>query len=380
MESGSIKKGQQVRFLPSGKETSIKTIEKWLEPGLRTAKHGECIGVTLADPLFVERGEIAVGYRHAPIVSEIVRANIFWMGASPLAAGRTYKFRLAAQEAVCRLVSVENVIDASTFEKMDASEDVIAKNNMGDVTLQLDRPLVFDEFSKIAALGRFVLVEGNGISGGGIILSDAQARFPEREIKNHKVFLEKRGVTKEAREKRNGHPGFTIWLTGLSGSGKSTIARELEKTLFKAGAQVYVLDGDNIRRGINRDLGFSSSDRAENIRRLSEIAALFSDAGIAVITAFISPFESDREKARETIGRENFIEVFVDCPLEVCEKRDPKGLYKKARRGEVLNFTGVHAPYEPPLRPDITLHTDKLSAGAAAARILDLLKERRKLK
>ena len=379
IESGIIRKGQEIRFLPSGKATSVKTIEKWLEPGIKTAKHGECVGITVAEQLFVERGEVAVGLKHAPVVSDIVRANIFWMGDRPLAAGRAYKLRLAAQEASCRLVSVENVIDAATFEKMDASENTIAKNNMGDVTLQLDRPLVYDNFSKVAAMGRFVLVDGYRVSGGGIILGDTRAMFPGREMKNREIFREKSGVTKEVREKRNGHAGFTVWLTGLPGSGKSTIARELEKKLFEAGVQVYVLDGDNIRHGINRDLGFSSADRVENIRRLSEIAGLFSDAGLAVITAFISPFESDREQARQTIGARNFIEVFVDCPLQVCEKRDPKGLYKKARHGGILNFTGVHAPYERPARPDLALRTDKIDAGAAVNKIIAFLKSEGKI-
>jgi adenylylsulfate kinase len=228
-------------------------------------------------------------------------------------------------------------------------------------------------------MGRFVLVDGYRVSGGGIILGDTRAMFPGREMKNREIFREKSGVTKEVREKRNGHAGFTVWLTGLPGSGKSTIARELEKKLFEAGVQVYVLDGDNIRHGINRDLGFSSADRVENIRRLSEIAGLFSDAGLAVITAFISPFESDREQARQTIGARNFIEVFVDCPLQVCEKRDPKGLYKKARHGGILNFTGVHAPYERPARPDLALRTDKIDAGAAVNKIIAFLKSEGKI-
>ncbi len=380
VESGIIRKGEEVKFLPSGQTARVKTIERWREPGARAAKHGDCVGITLTDQLFVERGEVAAGLAHAPEAADTVRANIFWMGDRPLKAGREYRFRLAAQEAGCRLVSVENVIDAETFEKVDASGDEIARNNMGDVTLQLDRPVVHDAFSKAPAMGRFVLADDGRVSGGGIILADTQARFSWREIKDRKIFTERSAVTKETRAKRNGHPGCAIWLTGLPGSGKSTIARELEKRLFNMGAQVYTLDGDNIRHGINRDLGFSSEDRAENIRRLSEIAALFADAGLAVITAFISPFESDREKARKTIGAKNFIEVFVDCPLEVCEQRDPKGLYKKARRGELLSFTGVHSPYERPAKPDLTLRTDRMDPGEAVAKIIEFLKLREKVK
>lgn len=380
VESGVIRKGEQVKFLPSGRTARVKTIEKWREPGAKTAKNGDCVGITLGDQIFVERGEVAVGPARPPEVADTVRANIFWMGGRPLKAGREYRLRLAAQEAGCRLVSVENVIDADTFEKMDASGDEIARNNMGDVTLQLDRPIVHDEFSKAPAMGRFVLADEGRVSGGGIILADTQARFPGREIRERDIFKEKSGVTKEARARRNGHPGFALWLTGLPGSGKSTIARALEKRLFDAGAQVYTLDGDNIRHGINRDLGFSSEDRAENIRRLSEIAALFSDAGLAVITAFISPFASDRDNARRTIGAKNFIEVFVDCPLEVCERRDPKGLYKKARRGELLNFTGVHSPYERPAAPDITLRTDLLAPDEAVRQVVDFLERGGRIK
>lgn len=379
VESGVIKKGEQVKFLPSGQTARVKTIEKWREPGAKTAKNGDCVGITLSDQLFVERGEVATGPLHAPEVGDTVRANIFWMGERPLKAGREYRFRLAAQEAACRLVSVENVIDAETFEKIDAAGDEIARNNMGDVTLQLDKPVVHDAFAKAPAMGRFVLADDGRVSGGGIILADTHVRFSWKEIKERKIFSERSGVTKDARAKRNGHPGFALWLTGLSGSGKSTIARGLEKRLFEMGAQVYTLDGDNIRHGINRDLGFSSQDRAENIRRLSEIASLFSDAGLAVITAFISPFESDRQNARKTIGAKNFIEVFVDCPLEICEKRDPKGLYKKARRGEILNFTGVHSPYERPSKPDLTLRTDRLDPDEAVLTIIEHLKRSGKI-
>jgi bifunctional enzyme CysN/CysC len=376
VESGTITKGQKIKFLPSGKETRVKTIEMWPGPGARTAARGECAGLTFEDPLFLERGEIGVDSRPAPFVSDIVPANIFWMGERPLTPGLSYTFRLATQETGCRLVSVENVIDAATFEKLDAAEDSIARNNMGDVTLKLDKPLVFDEFAKIDVMGRFVLADEGRVCGGGIVLKDARERLRYQGVKSRALFTEKSGITREAREARNGHPGFTVWFTGLSGSGKSTIARELEKKLFAGGAQVYVLDGDNIRQGINKDLGFSSADRVENIRRLGEIARLFSDAGVAVITAFISPFGSDRDLARGAIGAGRFVEVFLDCPLKVCEERDPKGLYKKARQGEIVNFTGVHSPYEAPVAPDLTLRTDKVSAAAAVGTIIEFLKKR----
>ena len=382
VESGTVKKGQKILFLPSGRETRVKTIESWPGPNAKAAARGECAGLTFEDPLFLERGEIGVDRpphgagRSAPSVSDIVPANIFWMGERPLAPGTTYKFRLATQETVCRLVSVENVIDAATFEKLDAHGNSIAKNNMGDVTFKLDRPLVFDEFSKIDVMGRFVVADEGRVCGGGIILKDARERLRYSGIKDRVLFTETSGISKADREKRNGHPGFAVWFTGLSGSGKSTIARELEKELFRLGVQVYVLDGDNIRQGINRDLGFSSADRVENIRRVGEITGLFSDAGLAVITAFISPFESDRKRARDIVGRNRFVEVFLDCPLKVCEERDPKGLYEKARAGKIVNFTGLHSPYEVPASPDLTLRTDKIDPGDAVRTIIGFLKKK----
>jgi bifunctional enzyme CysN/CysC len=368
VEAGRLRRGQKVTFLPSGKETRVKGVERW-KARCAPASAGDSVGITLEDPLFLERGEIASAGT-PPCVSDRLRANIFWTGAKPFAEGRHYKLRLATQETGCRPVSIENVLDAATLGTARRSRGEISRNNMGEAELKLDRPIVFDEFSKLPETGRFVLVDGCRVCGGGIALSPADG--------GRNLRLEKSGVTRAEREKRNGHPGFVVWLTGLSGSGKSTVARELERALFRRGMQVYVLDGDNVRHGINSDLGFSQADRVENIRRLGEIARLFSDAGVAVITAFISPYREDRERAREVVGRENFVEVFLDCPLETCERRDPKGLYRKARRGEIPDFTGVSSPYERPRRPDVALRTDKLSPAEAAEKIMDLLSERKK--
>jgi bifunctional enzyme CysN/CysC len=366
VEAGRLRSGQKVTFLPSGKETRVKTVERWKAPG-SSAVSGDSVGITLADPLFLERGEVAAAGA-MPHVSDRLRANIFWTGAKAFSCGRRYKLRLATQETGCRPVLIENVLDAATLGVAKRSRGVISRNNMGETELKLDRPIAFDEFAKVPETGRFVLVDGVRVCGGGIVLAPSGGR---------NIRMEKSGVTRAEREKRNGHPGFVVWLTGLSGSGKSTVARELERALFRLGMQAYVLDGDNVRHGINSDLGFSPADRVENIRRLGEISRLFNDAGVAVITAFISPYRADRDRARAVIGKENFLEVFLDCPLEACERRDPKGLYRKARRGEIPDFTGVSSPYERPLRPDAALRTDKLSPAEAAERIMELLRERK---
>jgi bifunctional enzyme CysN/CysC len=370
VESGRLRRGQKITFLPSGKETRVKAVERWKVCG-SSASAGESVGITLADPLFLERGEVAVA-GPMPHVSDRLRANIFWTGARPFSEGRHYKLRLTTQEAGCRPILIENVLDAATLGSAERMRGAISRNNMGEAELRLDRSIVFDEFAKLPETGRFVLVDGGRVCGGGIVLSSSGGD-------GRNLHFERSGVTCAEREKRNGHPGFVVWLTGLSGSGKSTVARELECALFRLGMQVYVLDGDNVRHGVNRDLGFSPADRVENIRRLGEIARLFSDAGLAVITAFISPFRADRDRARDVIGRENFFEVFLDCSLRTCERRDPKGLYRKARRGEIRDFTGVSSPYERPDLPDVSLRTDKLSPAEAAARIIDLLRERKKM-
>ena len=223
-------------------------------------------------------------------------------------------------------------------------------------------------------LGRFVIVDGYEVSGGGIIIEDS---YPKRTSdglhKSENIFWSHGRVTPEQRAMRNGHSGCVVWLTGLSGAGKSTIATELERELFNLGRHAYVLDGDNIRHGLCSDLAFSPEDRKENIRRVGEVAKLFADAGIICITAFISPYRSDRELVRKMVKAGQFLEVYVDAPLAICEQRDPKGLYAKARTNEIKEFTGISAPYEAPAKPEIHLHTDKVTAAEAVALIVEYL-------
>jgi bifunctional enzyme CysN/CysC len=243
-------------------------------------------------------------------------------------------------------------------------------NEVGEVTLQTRAPLVFDNHERVPSLGRFILADEDHLVGGGIIAGGLYTT--SNAVKSDNIFWSESEVTAERRAKRNQHRGAVIWLTGLSGAGKSTIARALEKELFQLSMHTYVLDGDNLRHGLNANLGFAPEDRAENIRRVSEVAKLMADAGTVVITSFISPYRNDRARARAIAlqaGAE-FVEIFVDAPLAVCEQRDPKGLYQKARAGELKGFTGIDAPYEPPEDPEITVRTDQQSPGESVDAIL----------
>ncbi len=301
---------------------------------------------------------------------------MFWLGKQPFAKNRKYRLKLATQEVECEIESIERVIDASTLATVSRGRDelFVGRHEVGELTLRTRRPIAFDTITQIVPTGRFVIVDGFDVSGGGIIADD---NYPRRTHDTHhksdNIYWSQGKVTATQRELRNGHRGCVLWLTGLSGSGKSTIATELERELFNLGRHVYILDGDNIRHGLCSDLGFSPEDRTENIRRVGEVAKLFADAGVICITAFISPYRADRALARKVLPQGRFIEVFVNAPVEVCEKRDPKGLYAKARAGEIPNFTGVSAPYEAPENAEIELQTDKLTVAECVTKIIDYL-------
>ena len=286
-----------------------------------------------------------------------------------------YKLKLTTQEVDCELVSVDRVIDASTLETVgaDGERKHVAKNDVAEITLQTRSPLVLDNHDRVPVMGRFVIMDGHHVAGGGIIFGGTY--LDRTKVKSQNIFWSEGTVTTQHRALRNGHKGAVIWLTGLSGSGKSTIARALERELFNSSLHTYVLDGDNIRHGLNSNLGFSPEDREENIRRVGEVAKLMADSGTLTITAFISPYRADRLRAREIAleGGCDFVEIFVDAPVEVCETRDPKGLYKKARAGEIKEFTGISAPYEAPEDPEITVHTDRQTLNESVAVILETL-------
>jgi bifunctional enzyme CysN/CysC len=379
VEAGSIKVGDKIVFSPTNKTSTVKTIERWNAPARPSASVGESIGITLTEQIFVARGSIAALETAPPFELASFKARLFWLGKQPFSKGKTYKLKLATQEVECAIESIEKVIDASTLQTVPRREheQFVGRHEVAELTLHARRPLAFDIHTDIAATGRFVIVDGFDVAGGGIIAAD---NYPRRTHDSHNksnnIYWSQGRVTGPQRERRNGHRGYVCWLTGLSGSGKSSIATEVERELFNLGRHVYVLDGDNVRHGLCADLGFSPKDRTQNIRRVGEVAKLFADAGFICITAFISPYREDRDIVRKIMPAGRFIEVFVNAPLEICEQRDPKGLYAKARAREIKEFTGISAPYEPPLTPELELRTDLLAISESVAKFLEYLRLR----
>ena len=390
IESGRVSVGDRVLFSPSNKAARVASIEAWNTPGpVNEAGAGRSIGLTLDALLFVERGETVSHAERPPIETDVFRARLFWLGRTPLSQGRRCTLRLGARAVEVEVQSIERVIDPDEpdgRESGDAREEVardnmtraeVARDGIAEVVLRTRAMLALDGFTANPRTGRFVLADGNEIAGGGLIgmegYADQRALITGR---SSNVAIVDHGVSAAARARRNGHAGGVIWLTGLSGAGKSTLAIAAEDHLFRKGYQVYALDGDNVRHGLNATLGFSPEDRAENIRRVGEVAALFAEAGFIVLTAFISPYRSDRERARAAAERASpgvFHEVYVQAPLAVCEARDPKGLYRRARAGEIADFTGVSAPYEPPDAPEFTVDTGDRPVEQSVQALIDYI-------
>jgi bifunctional enzyme CysN/CysC len=376
VEAGSIKVGDKLIFAPTNKVSTVKSIERWNAQQSDSAAAGESIGVTLTEQIFVERGAVAALETAPPYELSRFKARLFWLGRNAFKKGKSYKLKLATQEVECEIETVEKIIDSSTLETISREEVFVGRNEVAELRIRTKRPVAFDTINEIVPTGRFVIVDGFDVSGGGVILDDNYPRRTSDSLhKSDNIFWSQGKVTTQQREVRNGHKGYVVWLTGLSGAGKSTIASELERELFNQGKHVYVLDGDNMRHGLNSDLGFSPEDRTENIRRVGEVAKLFADAGVVVITAFISPYRSDRDLVRKITPNGHFVEVFVNAPVEVCEQRDPKGLYAKARAGEIKEFTGISAPYESPSAAELELRTDKVTVPEAVAQIVEYLKK-----
>jgi len=377
VESGTLRVGDKILFSPRNKVSTVKSIESWPQGSRGEASAGESVGITLTEQIFVERGQIGSGEMEAPIETDVFKAKFFWLGRQNLEVGRKIKLKLTTEEVECQIQSIEKLIDASTLAEIDTkSRPYVARNDVAEVTIRTKSPIAFDNADRIVNTGRFVFIDRYQVCGGGVI---SKGEYPDRRqvlsgVKSQNIFWSAGKITREARERRNHHKGAIVWLTGLSGAGKSTVASELERELFGMGLHTYILDGDNIRHGLSANLGFSPEDRTENIRRVAEVARLLMDAGVLVITAFISPYRDDRRLARSLVNDGEFVEVHVDAPLEVCEQRDPKGLYKKARAGQIANFTGVSAPYEPPDKAEIIVHTDKQTPAECVAQIIDFLK------
>ncbi|WP_027132402.1 adenylyl-sulfate kinase [Geminicoccus roseus] len=360
IESGRIEVGQQIQFSPSNKMVTVASIESWNVPEAPgSAVAGTSVGITLSEQIFVERGEVISHVENAPVLTNVFRGKLFWLSKKPLQVGRSYTLKLATVEAQVVVEKIEKVID--TTDLGERQVDQVERDEAAEVIFRSTRMLALDEYRAVPGTGRFVLVDDYLTVAAGLVSMEG---YPDQRrqlsVKATNVHAVGHAVTREARALRNGHGGGVLWLTGLSGAGKSTLALALERELFAKGWHVYVLDGDNVRSGLNKDLGFGPEDRAENIRRIGEVAALFADAGFLVVTSFISPYRTDRQRAREAAG-ERFREIYVKASLEACEARDPKGLYRKARAGTITDFTGIQAPYEEPENPDVVVETDRQS-------------------
>ncbi|MGY9057579.1 MAG: adenylyl-sulfate kinase [Alphaproteobacteria bacterium] len=374
VETGKVAVGDMLIFSPGGKTAKVKSIEGWgLVQNNQEATAGEAVGFTLDQQIFVERGDVASHMQDAPILTNVFRGNIFWFSDKPLKVGDALKMKLATSEHMVTVQSVDEVIDTEDLGGTGRAE--VLRSEVAKVTMRSRSMIALDEATRSPLTGRFVMVDDFRIVGGGIISMDG---YPDQRdqvtIRGTNLTASVTQVDQDVRWRRNGHKGAVFWMTGLSGAGKSTVAREAERVLFLKGFNVYVLDGDNVRGGLNANLGFSPGDRAENIRRVGEVAALFADAGTVCLASFISPYTADRDRARTAAG-DMFHEVYVRADLETCEERDPKGLYKKARSGEIPDFTGISAPYDAPDAPDLDINTAELSVEEAVEKLVNYIEE-----
>ncbi len=356
IESGHLRVGDELLFSPSNKTARVESIETWNSPTNPMAvRAGQSIGVTLDHQIFVERGEMASLKTNPPMLTNVFRGRLFWLGKTPLEPGNRYKMRLSTAEFPVEVEKIERVIDVADLKTAESL--FVDRHAIAEVVFRMRRQVACDPFEHNMHTGRFVLIDDYDIVGGGLVNMEGYAdQRPSQIVKSTNIFMVEHRVPEEERWTMNGHKGGILWMTGLSGAGKSTLAFLLEQHLFRKGYQVYVLDGDNVRHGLCSDLGFSPEDRVENIRRVGQAAELFASAGFLVITAFISPYRADRDRVR-AIAPERFHEIYVAADLNTCESRDPKGLYEKARRGEIEAFTGVSAPYEPPSNPELVIDT-----------------------
>jgi bifunctional enzyme CysN/CysC len=363
--SGQVKAGENIRVADSGRNAKVQRIVT-ADGDLAEANAGQAVTLALDEEIDIARGDLLVAPEAPPEIADQFAADILWLGTDPMLPGRDYLLRIGQDWAQARVTSLRHGIDVNTGDHVAAR--TLQMNDLGLCHLSTLKPIAFDKYNENRATGAFILVDRftHETVAAGMI------RHALRRASNiHRADFT---IDRTARAERNGQRPLLLWFTGLSGSGKSTIANLVEQALFTAGRHCYSLDGDNIRHGLCRDLGFTAADRVENIRRAGEVAKLMMDAGLIVLASFISPFRADRQMLRELVGAEEFLEIHVDASIETCMQRDPKGLYAKAKAGLIPNFTGLGSPYEPPEHPDIRLKTGEWTADQCAEQVLHMLR------
>ncbi|MEC8030102.1 MAG: sulfate adenylyltransferase subunit CysN [Pseudomonadota bacterium] len=364
---GIIRPGDDIRVLPSGKQSKIARIVT-MDSDLDEAVSGQSVTLTLTDEIDISRGDVIATSETPPEISDQFDTTIIWLSEEPMLPGRSYRMKTSSRLVSATVNAPKHKTDVNTLQKLPAR--TLQLNEIGNCTLAVDRPIAFDSYAKNRQTGSFILIDRmtNNTVGMGMI------NFPLRRAAN--IHWQNLDINKAANAEQKGQNPAVLWFTGLSGSGKSTIANEVQRRLYATGRHSFILDGDNVRHGLNRDLGFTDADRVENIRRVAEVSKLMVEAGLIMLVSFISPFRAERDLARNLMEEGEFIEIFVNTPLSVAETRDPKGLYKKARAGNLKNFTGIDSPYEAPENPEIEINTAEMSVEDAAERVINGLIER----
>ena len=362
--SGNIKVGEEIRTVPSNQKAKVKEIFIG-DKSIKSSSDRQSITLTLNKEIDISRGDIICKKDSIVESADQFNINMIWMSEENCFPGRSYIAKIHNNSSSIKILDIKKIYNVNTLEHSPGKQ--LDLNDVAEVTVSLNKNVPFMSYQENKHMGSMIIIDpiSNQTIGVGMI------NFALRRAQN--IHLQSLSITKELREKMNGHKGQVLWLTGLSGSGKSTIANALEKQLYAEGKKTYVLDGDNIRHGLNKDLGFTDKDRVENIRRVAEVAKLMCDAGLIVITAFISPFRAEREMARSLFQSGEYKEIFISTPLKIAEQRDPKGLYKKARSGEIPNFTGINSPYEKPIKPELTIDTSKTSITQSVKKILEVI-------
>lgn len=367
---GQVAVGDEITVAPSGTRSTVKSVFG-AEGEVQSARAGQSVTICLNDEIDASRGDVLAASVDVPKTADQFRTTIVWMHEEPMLPGRSYVMKIGTKTLSVSVAEPKHKVNVNTFEELPAP--TLELNDIGVCNVNLDQPIAFDPYVENRQTGGFVIIDRitNDTVGAGLL------EFALWRSDN--VKWQDLDVDKNARAAAKHQKPCVVWFTGLSGSGKSTIANVLETKLHAVGKHTYLLDGDNVRHGLNKDLGFTDADRVENIRRIAEVSRLMTDAGLIVMVSFISPFRSERRMAKRAMGEGEFIEVFVDTPLEVTERRDVKGLYAKARAGEIKNFTGIDSPYEPPLKPDVHVETVKCSIEDAADQIMAELRSRGRL-